>query len=51
MPVEDVFSISGRGLWSRGALSAGVIKGRRGGDRGLRDGEDGVHGVEMFRKL
>jgi elongation factor Tu len=53
MPVEDVFSITGRGTVGTGRIERGVIKV---GDKvervGLRDTKDTVvTGVEMFRKL
>jgi len=36
MPIEDVFSISGRGTVVTGRIERGKIKGRRGsGDRGV----------------
>ena len=53
MPVEDVFSISGRGTVATGRVERGIIKV---GDEvevvGLRDtSKTTVTGVEMFRKL
>ena len=53
MPVEDVFSITGRGTVGTGRIERGVIKV---GDKvervGLKDTRDTVvTGVEMFRKL
>ena len=53
MPVEDVFSISGRGTVVTGRIERGIIKV---GDEievvGLRDTQKStVTGVEMFRKL
>jgi len=53
MPVEDVFSISGRGTVATGRVESGVVKV---GDNieivGLRDTQKTtVTGVEMFRKL
>lgn len=53
MPVEDVFSISGRGTVATGRVERGIVKV---GDEveivGLRDtGKTTVTGVEMFRKL
>ncbi len=53
MPVEDVFSITGRGTVATGRVERGVIKV---GDKiervGIRDTlETTVTGVEMFRKL
>jgi len=53
MPVEDVFSISGRGTVATGRVESGVVKV---GDEveivGLRDTQKTtVTGVEMFRKL
>ena len=46
MPVEDVFSISGRGTVVTGRVERGVVQGGRGArDRGPEaDAEDGVHG-------
>ncbi len=53
MPVEDVFSISGRGTVATGRVERGVIK--VGGEVeivGIKDTEKTtVTGVEMFRKL
>jgi len=53
MPVEDVFSITGRGTVGTGRIERGVVKV---GDKvervGLRETRDTVvTGVEMFRKL
>jgi len=53
MPVEDVFSISGRGTVATGRVESGIVKV---GDEveivGLRDTQKTtVTGVEMFRKL
>ena len=53
MPVEDVFTITGRGTVVTGAIAQGVIKV---GDKvqivGIRDTRDTTcTGVEMFRKL
>ncbi|MGQ5246597.1 EF-Tu/IF-2/RF-3 family GTPase, partial [Xanthomonas arboricola pv. corylina] len=53
MPVEDVFSISGRGTVVTGRIERGIIKV---GDEieivGIRDTQKTtVTGVEMFRKL
>jgi len=53
MPVEDVFSISGRGTVATGRIERGIIKV---GDEveivGIRDtAKTTVTGVEMFRKL
>ena len=53
MPVEDVFTITGRGTVVTGAISQGKIKV---GDKveivGIRDTRDSVcTGVEMFRKM
>jgi elongation factor Tu len=46
MPIEDVFSISGRGTVVTGRIERGVVK------VGLRDTQKSVvTGVEMFRKL
>ncbi|MFA4462607.1 elongation factor Tu, partial [Xanthomonas perforans] len=53
MPVEDVFSISGRGTVVTGRIERGIIKG--GGEIeivGIRDTQKTtVAGVEMFRKV
>ncbi len=53
MPIEDVFSISGRGTVATGRVDRGVIKvGEEVEIVGLRDTEKTtVTGVEMFRKL
>jgi elongation factor Tu len=53
MPVEDVFSISGRGTVVTGRIERGVIKvGEEVEIVGLRDTQKSVvTGVEMFRKL
>lgn len=53
MPVEDVFSISGRGTVATGRVERGVIKvGEEIEIVGIRDTEKTVvTGVEMFRKL
>ncbi|MDF3980815.1 elongation factor Tu [Luteibacter sp. PPL201] len=53
MPVEDVFSISGRGTVVTGRIERGVIKvGEEIEVVGLRDTQKStVTGVEMFRKL
>jgi elongation factor Tu len=53
MPVEDVFSISGRGTVVTGRIERGVIKvGEEVEIVGLRDTQKTVvTGVEMFRKL
>jgi elongation factor Tu len=53
MPIEDVFSITGRGTVATGRVERGQIKT---GDKveivGIRDTRDSVAtGVEMFRKL
>src|ERR1700753_220909 len=53
MPVEDVFSISGRGTVVTGRIERGIVKG---GEEveivGLRDNQKTTcTGVEMFRKL
>src|SRR4029078_2593799 len=53
MPIEDVFSISGRGTVVTGRVERGIIKG---GEEveivGLKDTQKTVvTGVEMFRKL
>src|SRR5687767_6606554 len=53
MPVEDIFSISGRGTVVTGRIERGVIKvGEEVEIVGLRDTQKkDVTGVEMFRKL
>ena len=53
MPVEDVFSISGRGTVVTGRVESGVIKvGEEIEIVGIRDTKKSVYaGVEMFRKL
>ena len=53
MPVEDVFSISGRGTVVTGRVESGVIKvGEEIEIVGIRDTKKSVcTGVEMFRKL
>ncbi|MFT4967685.1 MAG: elongation factor Tu [Candidatus Deianiraeaceae bacterium] len=53
MPVEDVFSIAGRGTVATGRVEAGIIKvGEDVEIVGLRDTQKTtVTGVEMFRKL
>jgi elongation factor Tu len=53
MPVEDVFSITGRGTVATGRIERGVIKVGDAVDIvGIRDtGSSTVTGVEMFRKL
>ena len=53
MPVEDVFSISGRGTVATGRVESGVIKtGEEIEIVGIRDTKKSVcTGVEMFRKL
>ncbi|MDC0653722.1 elongation factor Tu [Candidatus Pelagibacter sp.] len=53
MPVEDVFSISGRGTVATGRIESGVIKtGEEIEIVGIRDTKKSVcTGVEMFRKL
>ena len=53
MPVEDVFSISGRGTVVTGRIERGVIKvGEEIGIVGIRETPNTVcTGVEMFRKL
>jgi elongation factor Tu len=53
MPVEDVFSISGRGTVATGRVESGVIKtGEEIEIVGVRDTKKSVcTGVEMFRKL
>ena len=53
MPIEDVFSISGRGTVVTGRVESGVIKvGEEIEIVGIRDTKKSVcTGVEMFRKL
>jgi elongation factor Tu len=53
MPVEDVFSISGRGTVATGRIERGVVKvGEEVEIVGIRDTQKTVvTGVEMFRKL
>ena len=53
MPVEDVFSISGRGTVATGRIERGVIKvGEEVAIVGIKDtAKTTVTGVEMFRKL
>ena len=53
MPVEDVFSISGRGTVATGRVERGIVKtGETIEIVGIRDTESTVvTGVEMFRKL
>ena len=53
MPVEDVFSISGRGTVATGRIERGVVKvGEKIEIVGIRDTRDTTcTGVEMFRKL
>ena len=53
MPVEDVFSISGRGTVATGRVERGIVKvGEEVEIIGLKDTEKTtVTGVEMFRKL
>jgi len=53
MPIEDVFSISGRGTVVTGRVERGIVKvGEEVGIVGIRDTvKSTVTGVEMFRKL
>ena len=53
MPVEDVFSISGRGTVATGRVESGMIKtGEEVEIVGIRETKKSVcTGVEMFRKL
>jgi len=54
MPVEDVFSITGRGTVATGRIERGVINVGDGVDiigMGAEDMKSTVTGVEMFRKL
>ncbi|PCI63131.1 MAG: elongation factor Tu [Kordiimonadales bacterium] len=53
MPVEDVFSISGRGTVATGRIERGIVKvGEEVEIVGIRDtSKTTVTGVEMFRKL
>ena len=53
MPVEDVFSISGRGTVVTGRVERGIVQSRR-RDRNRwyqRHSKNNCTGVEMFRKL
>ena len=53
MPIEDVFTITGRGTVVTGRVERGIVQGRR-GDRDRRapgHDQDRCTGVEMFRKL
>ena len=53
MPVEDVFSISGRGTVATGRIERGIVKvGEEVEIVGIKDtAKTTVTGVEMFRKL
>ena len=53
MPVEDVFSISGRGTVATGRIERGVVNMNDKGEIvGIRDTQETVcTGVEMFRKI
>ena len=53
MPIEDVFSISGRGTVVTGRIERGIVKvGEEIEIVGIRDTQKSiVTGVEMFRKL
>jgi len=52
MPVEDVFSITGRGTVAPVEIDRGKVKSARSRDGGLRHRQEAVvTGVEMFRKL
>src|ERR1700710_948578 len=53
MPIEDVFSISGRGTVVTGRVERGIVKVGEGGERlGIKPtSSTTVTGVEMFRKL
>ena len=52
MPIEDVFSISGRGTVVTGRVERGIIKVSEEIEIvGIKDTEDYLYGVEMFRKL
>src|SRR5262249_41044715 len=53
MPIEDVFSISGRGTVVTGRIDRGIVKGGEEGEIvGIRPtSKTTVTGVEMFRKL
>ncbi len=53
MPVEDVFSITGRGTVATGRIERGIVKvGEKVERVGIRDTKEVVvTGVEMFRKL
>jgi len=51
MPIEDIFSISGRGTVVTGRIERQGEGGRERGDRRLpRDADDVCTGVEMFKK-
>ena len=52
MPVEDVFTITGRGTVVTGRIERGIVKVNEEVDVGIRDDSPTtVTGVEMFRKL
>lgn len=54
MPVEDVFSITGRGTVATGRIERGVVNSGEGVDiigMGAQDLKSTVTGVEMFRKI
>jgi elongation factor Tu len=55
MPIEDVFSITGRGTVGTGRIERGKVQGRRRSRASSDSVEDPsksvVTGVEMFRKL
>src|SRR3546814_3429969 len=53
MPIEDVFSIAGRGTVVTGRVDTGIVKvGEEGEIVGIKDTKKTtVTGVEMFRKL
>ena len=52
MPVEDVFSISGRGTVATGRVEQGVVKtGEELEIVGIKETKKTVTGVEMFRKI
>ena len=53
MPIEDVFSISGRGTVATGRIERGVVKvGEEVEIVGIRPNKKSIcTGVEMFRKL
>ena len=52
MPVEDVFSITGRGTVATGRIEQGIVNGDEVEIVGIKDSSKTVvTGVEMFRKI